>query len=625
MSNELKKLEETLGAAAMAQRDRAIAYLHTTPERVRSTPERVRAAIPRFIPIIKWLPAYDRTNLQHDVIAGLTVWGVGIPSAMAYAGIAGVPPEAGLYTALAAMTLYAIFSSSRHVKVTASSTMAVMSAAVVAPLAGGDATTFWALTSALALTVGVMLLIAGVIRLGFIADFLSKPVVTGFVFGLAITIVVGQLPKLFGVPAGSGNIFQQMAFLVSELDAANLATMAVSALTILLILIVRRMFPQIPSGLAALVFGILISALLNLSSYGVSVVGEIPTGLPQFGLPGVPLSQLPYLIAGAGGIVFLAVGESLGSGRAFAGKYHYALDGDQELIAMGMANLGTGLSQGMTADASLSMSATGEASGSKTQLTALVAAGLVLLTLLFLTKLFAPLPNAVLGTIVIASVLGLMDHQELRRYRDGRRTDFALALVALFGVILSDVLIGLSIAVLLSLMIVLYRASRPYLATLGQVPGQRAAYGDLARHPEYQEIPGLLIFRVDAPLFFANANVLDSEVRKNIAVHIPTPTVIIIDLGATSDLDIASADMLNDLVGDLKSINIQVYFAQVRGAARDRMRKTGLMKLVGEENIFLSVEAAVHHYLEQSADTRATPDKDLAPGPAESTPPPQGS
>lgn len=625
MSKELEKLEETLGAAAMAQRKRAAAYLHTTPERMRATPERVRAAIPRFIPIVKWLPAYQRTNLRFDVIAGLTVWGVGIPSAMAYAGIAGVPPEAGLYTALAALTLYAVFSSSHHVKVTASSTMAVMSAAVIAPLAGGDATTYWALTSALAITVGVMLVIAGIIRLGFIADFLSKPVVTGFVFGLAITIAVGQLPKLFGVPAGSGNVFQQMAALISELGGANLATMAVSALTILLILLVRRTLPQIPSGLAALVFGILISALMNLSAYGVSVVGAIPTGLPQFGLPGVSLSQLPFLIAGAGGIVFLAVGESLGSGRAFAGKYHYALDGDQELIAMGMANLGTGLSQGMTADASLSISATGEASGSKTQMTALVAAGLVLLTLLFLTKLFAPLPNAVLGTIVITSVLGLMDYQELRRYRDGRRTDFVLALVALFGVILSDVLVGLSIAVLLSLMIVLYRASRPYMATLGRVPGQRAAYGDLARHPENNEIPGLVIFRVDAPLFFANANVADKEIRASIATHTPTPTVIVIDLGATSDLDIASTDMLNDLVGDLKSINIQVYFAQVRGAARDRMRKTGLMKLVGEENIFLSVEAAVYHYSEQAADASATLEKDIEPGPADSIPKPQGS
>lgn len=587
----------------MAQRERGRAYLDRAPERVYATPERVRAAIPRYIPIVKWLSSYPKAQLRGDVIAGLTVWGVGIPTAMAYAGIAGVPPEAGLYTALAALTIYAIFSSSRHVKVTASSTMAVMSAAVVAPLAGGDAAAYWALTSGLALTVGVMLLLAGIIHLGFIADFLSKPVVTGFVFGLAITILVGQLPKLFGVPAGSGNVFQQVAQLVKELDQANLYTMAVSALAFAMIFLVRRFLPQVPSGLAALVFGIVFSALLNLQSFGVSVVGPIPTGIPQFGFPPITFDQLPFLIAGAGGIVFLAVGESLGSARAFAAKHHYAIDADQELIAMGMANMGTGLSQGMTADASLSMSATGETAGSKTQLTGLVAGGLVLLTVLFLARLFAPLPNAVLGAIVIASVVGLMDFPELRRYRKGRRTDFVLALVALFGVVASDVLTGLAIAVLLSLMIVLYRASRPYMAQLGRVPGQRAAYGDLSRHPNYEKIEGLIIFRVDAPLFFANANVADKEIRASIATHDPTPNAIIIDLGATSDLDIASIDMLKELVGDLRSINIQVLFAQVRGAARDRMRRTGFMKAIGEENIFLSVEAAVEHYLEPRANS----------------------
>lgn len=589
MSEELKKLEETLGAVAMAQRARAATFLQTRPQRI-------VAAIPRYIPIVKWLPEYPRAQLRSDLIAGLTVWGVGIPTAMAYAGIAGVPPEAGLYSALAAMLLYGIFSSSRHVKVTASSTMAVMSAAVIAPLAGGDATTYWALTSALALVVGVMLLLAGIVRLGFIADFLSKPVVTGFVFGLAITIAVGQLPKLFGLPAGSGNVFEQIAQLVVQLGQANLYTIGVSVVTIALIVLLRRTVPQIPSGLVALAFGILLSALLNLASYGVSVVGAIPTGLPQFGIPAFELSQLPFLIAGAGGIVFLAVGESLGSARAFAAKNHYAIDGDQELIAMGMANLGTGLSQGMTTDASLSISATAESAGAKTQLTALVSAALILVTILFLTGLFAPLPNAVLASIVISSVIGLMDFPELRRYRKGRRTDFALALVALFGVIFSDVLVGLSIAVLLSLMIVLYRASRPYMALLGRVPEQRGEYGDLARHPDYQELEGLIIFRVDAPLFFANANVADKEIRSRIALREPTPQTIIIDLAATSDLDIASADMLDDLIGDLQSINIQVLLAQVRGAVRERMRKTGLMERVGEENIFFSVEGAVHAF-----------------------------
>lgn len=569
------------------------------------------------IPILRWLPTYQIANLQTDLIAGATIWGVGVPTAMAYAGIAGVPPEAGLYSALLAFLAYSIFSTSRHVKVSASSTMAVMSAAVVAPIALGDAATYWTLTAGLALVVGIMLLVAGVVRLGFIADFLSKPVVTGFVFGLALVILVGQLPKLFGISVGTGNVFQQFFELLTELNQTNPYTLAVGAGSLALILLLKRYVPRVPPGLVALAVGIVISALFQLNArYGVSIVGEIPTGLPHFGLPGITLFQLPFLIAGAGGIVFLALGESLGSARSFASRHHYTIDADQELIALGMANVGTGLSQGMTVDASLSISATADSAGAKTQLAGLVTAGLVLVTILFIAPLFTNLPNAVLGAIVISSVIGLMDMGELRRYLAGRRTDFFLALVALFGVILSDVLTGLAIAVLLSLLIVLYRASRPSIAVLARVPGQHAAYGDMQRHPEYQEIPGLILFRPNAPLFFANANVADKEIRASIAARPVPPRAILIDLGATSDLDIASNDMLMELVSDLRAKEIEVLLAQVRGSVRDRMRRTGLMQVVGEDHIFFSVEGAVHDYLE--ADSAAS--AQAAQNPAAQTP-----
>lgn len=413
MSEKFPNAVRSLGAFVVAQCQRAQVYLARNGKRI-------RAGIPNFIPILKWLPAYPKAQLQFDLIAGLTVWGVGIPTAMAYAELAGVPPQAGLYAACAAMFGYAIFGASRHIKVTTSSTMAVMSAAVIAPLAASDATRFWILTSGLAFVVGIMLLMAGLIKLGFIADFLSKPVVTGFVFGLAISIAVGQLPKLFGLASGSGNVFQQLFQLLTRLPLTNVSTLAVGGGAILLISVLRRTVPQIPGGLAALAGGILVSALLNLSARHVSIVGEIPTGLPSFGIPDVGLFDLAYLIAGAGGIVFLAVGESLGNARAFAAKHHYAINADQELTAMGMANLASSVSQGMTVDASLSQSATSEAAGSRTQLSGIVAAGLVLLTLLLLAGLFAPLPKAVLAAIVIVSVISLMDVSELRRYYAAR-------------------------------------------------------------------------------------------------------------------------------------------------------------------------------------------------------------
>ncbi len=557
---------------------------------------RAAAALPEHVPIVAWLPAYPRDNLRFDLIAGVTVWGVGIPTAMAYAQLAGVPAQAGLYSAFAALLLYSLFATSRHVKVTASSTMAVMSAAVIAPLAAGDAERYWALTAALAITVGICLVAAGILHLGFIADFLSKPVVTGFVFGLAIVVTVGQLPKLFGLPGGSGNVFQQAAQLIRALPETNLYTLAVGLGALGVILAVRRFVPGVPAGLVALVAGIAVSMLFDLAEHGVSVVGAIPIGLPAFGVPAVGLSDLPVLLAGAAGIVFLAVGESLGSARAFASLYRYDIDADQELVAIGAANLGSGLSQGMTVDVSLSASATADAAGTRSQLTSLVASGLVLATAVFLAPLFRPLPNAVLGAIVIAAVTSLMDVGELRRYWAWRRSDFTLALVALFGVISSDVLTGLAIAIVLSLVMVLRRASWPDIVVLGTVPGQSGAYEDIARHPEYPQVPGLVIFRVDAQMFFANTNIAQTVIRDHVAAADPPPRAIVIDLGASADLDVMSLDTLRVLVEDLRARGIDTLFAQIRGPARDRLRRTGVMDVIGEERVFLSVEAAVRAF-----------------------------
>lgn len=552
--------------------------------------------VSRYAPIIGWLPAYPRDVLRSDLISGVTVWGVMVPVAMAYAQMAGVPPENGLYAAFAALLAYAIFGTSRHLKVTASSTMAAMSAAVVAAMAGSDPDRYLQLTAALAFTVGVLLLLAGIARLGFISDFLSKSVVTGFVFGLAITIAVGQLPKLFGVPAASGDSFQQLAGLIGELDQTNPWTLLLGAGALALIFLIKRFFPRIPAGLVALVAGILAVTIFDLDQYGVSIVGAIPTGLPTPGLPSISLTDLPYLITGALGIVFLAVGESLGSARAFAVKYRYEINPDQELIALGAANLSAGLFQGFTVDASLSSTATADEAGARTQLSSIVSAALIIITVMVLAPLFHNLPDAVLGAIVITSVISLMNVPELRRYYASNRVDFVLAMVALLGVVSTDVLTGLLIAVFLSLVIILYRASRPHLAVLGKVPGQKAAYGDLERHPENLLIPGLLIVRLDAPLYFLNANVARSQLLSLISSSQPAPLAVLFDLGASADLDIASLDMLKNLVVELDEIGIDVLLAQVRGSVRDRLRHASLMAQIGEDRIYLSVAAAVQDF-----------------------------
>lgn len=483
--------------------------------------------------------------------------------------------------------------------------MAAMSAAVIAAMAAGDPVRYLALTAALALTVGALLLLAGVARLGFISDFLSKSVVTGFVFGLAITIAIGQLPKLFGVPAVSGNSFQQLDGLIAELEQTNPWTLALGFGALLLIFLIKRFYPRIPAGLVALVVGILAVTIFDLDQKGVSIVGAIPTGMPRPGLPEFDLTDLPYLITGAVGIVFLAVGESLGSARAFAAKYRYEINPDQELIALGAANISAGLFQGFTVDASISSSATADEAGARSQLSSIVTAVLIIITVLVLAPLFHNLPNAVLGAIVIVSVIGLMDAPELRRYYASNRVDFVLAIVALLGVISADVLTGLLIAVFLSLVIILYRASRPYLAVLGRVPGQVETYGDLMRHPENLPVPGLLIVRLDAPLYFLNANVARGQLRDLISSSQPAPSAVLFDLGASADLDIASLDMLKNLVVELDEMGIDVLLAQVRGGVRDRLRQASLMAEIGEDRVYLSVTAAVQDFEQRTADSGA--------------------
>jgi high affinity sulfate transporter 1 len=555
--------------------------------------------IRRYVPIVGWLPAYPREWLRPDLIASVTSWGVMVPVALAYAGLAGVQPEVGLTTAFAALTAYAIFGTSRHLKVTTSSTMAIMSAAVVGPIAASDPTAYLALSAALALIVGVILVVAGIVRLGFISEFLAKPVVSGFVVGLAITIIVGQLPKLFGVPGGGATVFDQIATLISQLPETNPWTLAIGAGSLLLIVVLRAISRRIPAPLIALVVGIGLSSALDLASHGVSVVGEVATGVPTLGLPRISLLDIPYLAAGAAGIVFLAVGESLGAGRAFAARHRYTIDADQELIALGTANLAAGLFSGFTVDASLSQSATGETAGGRSQVASLVTAGLILATAVFLAPLFRDLPNAVLGAIVIAAVASLVDVAELRRYFEWRRTDFLLAMAALVGVVTTTVLIGLVIAVLLSLTALLYRASRPYIAVLGKLRAEDATYVDVERHPSSERIPGLLIIRIDAPLYFFNANVAHDQILALVDAADPRPITVVLDIGASADFDVTTTDAVRELARGLEERSILLWLAQVKGAVRDRLRRTGLMDKLGEDRIFLSVAAAVAAYLER--------------------------
>jgi high affinity sulfate transporter 1 len=557
--------------------------------------------VKRAVPILTWARTYDRAWLQPDLISAVTIWGVMTPTSMAYAAMAGLPAVNGLYAAMISLALYSLFASSRHVKVTTSSTVAILSYSVVAALAGGDPARFLMLSAGLALVMGLLLLAAGIFHLGFLSDFLSRPIVTGFVFGLALVIIVGQVPKMLGIPAGEGNFFQQAWAILTSLSEVLPLTVLLGVGALVMLRVLKRSVPQVPAAPIVLVVGMLAVALFNLDAKGVAVVGSVPRGLPSLEFPRFSLADFTALLAGAFSIAFLAMGETVGMGRAFALKHHYDLDSDQELLGLGVANIGTSLFQGFSVDGSMSTSATAEASGGKTQLTGLMSSGFVLLTLLFLAPLFSFVPQAVLGALVVNSVVGLVNVPALRELYAQRRRDWLLAMAALIGIVLSDVMVGLTLAVWLSLIIVLYSASRPSLAVLGEMPEKPGAFADIARHPECLQIPGLLILRIDSPLYYFNVNFVARLIRAQVSARQASLHTLLLDVGATADLDLTTIDGMQALMSQLNERGVEVMYAQVRGGVRDRLQRVG-----AREDLFASFFPTVAYAVEVYVQRRAS-------------------
>jgi high affinity sulfate transporter 1 len=481
------------------------------------------SGVGRFVPIVRWLPTYDRRWLRFDVIAGATVWGLLVPESIAYAGLAGLPPQAGLYTLLATLAAYAVFGTSRHVVAAATSAAAVLLASSIGGLAGADAARYMADAAGLVIFCGGLFLIAGLLRLGFVAQFLSRLVMEGFVFGLAISVTVSQLPKLFGIEKGSGDTIKQFIHLVTHLGDANGPTLAVGAGALVLLFAVERLAPKIPGGLLALVLGILVSSVFSLSSHGVKIVGHVPSGLPTPGIPSIHSADVILLITAAAGLLLVIFSESLGAADNFATKYGYEIDPNQELIALGVANADSGLLGGLAGGGSLSQSAVNDGAGARSEVSPLVAALLILITVLVLTPLFKNLPEAVLAALIIHAVSHLWKVAEMRLYYHLQRLEFWLALATLLGVITIDVLPGLVIGVGAMLLLVIYHASRPQIGSLGRVPGDPGAYGDIDRHPDYDPIPHVVLLRLEAPLFYANATPVRDRIKRLVGETVPPP------------------------------------------------------------------------------------------------------
>ena len=519
------------------------------------------------------LRGYERGWLRSDLIAGLTLWAILVPQALAYASIAGVSPVVGLYAAPGALVLYAVLGSSRVLIVGPMAAVAALSAATVGDVvAAGDVERFAAFTAGLALIAGVAALIAGVLRLGFLADFISQPVLKGFIVGLALTIIIGQLPKLFGISRGHGDFFEQAWRLVTHLGDTHGLTLLVGTLSLALILGLRRLAPGAPGSLVAVAAGIVAVKAFGLD---VPTIGEIRSGLPTFGLPDLSLADAGAMAAGGVGVMLIAFAEGFAAANAFAQR----VDANRELVALGGSNLASGLCSGMVVSGSLSKTAVNASAGARSQTSGLLAAALTVVALLFLTGLFEDLPETTLAAVVIAAVVQLIDIPALvelyRTYtqRLGRqfgwvaRPDFIGAVAALLGVTVFETLPGLFIGIGVSLVLLIYRASRPYVAELGRTPGPDGAYRDLSRHTDARPAEGIVILRIEGSLFFANAE----NVRRRIldAGFGDGVRAVILDAESAPFVDVTAARMLVEAHDELRSHGVRLVLARAVGQVRD--------------------------------------------------------
>ncbi len=552
-------------------------------------------------PLFRSLQGYRRSWIRADVVAGLTVWAVLVPEALAYATIAGVPPVIGLYAAIPSLILYAAAGSSRHLVVGPMSATAALSAAIIAPIAGADDGKYLALSAGLAIATGIVGLIAGFARLGFIASFISEPVLKGFIVGLALTIIIGQVPKLFGIEKTEGNFFVHAWGIIRGLGDTEWRTLTVGILCLVVVLGFKRWLPLVPGALVAVAVGILAVAIFGLDDKGVAIVGHIDSGLPALGIPdGLGFHDYVDLLGPAVGVLLIGFAEGLGAAKTYAVKHGYTVDPNRELLGLGAANLGSGFSSGMVVNGSLSKTAVNGGAGAKTQVSGLVVAALTVLTLLFLTGLFEQLPDAALAAIVIAAVVELVDFAALRRlyrvwtnrlgsiYGLAAREDFTAAIAAMLGVLLFDTLPGLVIGIGVSMLLLLYRSSRPHVASLVR-EGDR--WVDVTTSPPDDHVADrsdVLVVRVESGLYFANSDYVHQQIEARCTAE---TRVVVLDAETSPFIDVSAAQMLFELRDTLADGGIALRIARDIGQFGDVLRHSD--SEVTPIEVYRTVRAAI--------------------------------
>ncbi len=559
-----------------------------------------RAGVTKLLPILGWIRAYDRRWLRGDLIAGVTVAALIVPKNLGYAGIAGIPLEHGLYAAAAGALLYAVFGTSRQISMGPSSGLAAVAASAVlaAGITGEQAVATF--VAGITLASGVLFLLLAVFRMGWIAQFLSRAVVTGFLFGAAIDVVIGELPKLTGTDVDGSNPLQELWSWLGTLDQRQQTTTAVGVLALLVVFGLRRVAPQVPGALVLVVGGLTASWLFDLGARGVALVGDVPRGLPSLEVPDGTLmwDHAAIVAVAAVALVLIGFSQTAGDARAFAAKHRYQIDIDQESVAQSMTNMGAGLLQGMPVSTSLSASSLNEHSGARTGLASLTSGVTVLLTLLFLAPLFSDLPKPVLAALIIeAVVMGMMNVTEMRRLARVQRFDFWVAVTAIIGTLVFGVLAGVMIGIALSLLWLISVATHPDMPALGLQRGTQV-FRDLEEHPEDERLREVIPIRLDGGLFFATSDALEDRVRELIHAN-PGLTGIVLDCEGVNFIDSQGSAKLSDIVTLAGEAGITLRLARLKPAVRATLARDGVIDVIGADKIHGNVYRAVQAQLDQ--------------------------
>ncbi len=546
-------------------------------------------------PALNWLRAYKPNWLRADLIAGVTLAAYLMPAGLADASLANLPPEAGLYACLFSGLVFWLFCSSRHTAITVTSAISVLVGASLGDLAGGDPSRFWALASCTALIVGGLGFIAWLAKAGVIVNFVSESVLVGFKCGIALFIASTQLPKLFGFKGSHGDFWERSGHFFSHLRETNMASLMLGLGALAVLLLGKRFLKNKPVALFVVIAGIIAASSMDLGRFGVKLLGQVPQGLPPFGLPAVHVSDINDLLPLALGCFLLGMVETAALGRMFAVKHGYRFDANQELLGIASANVMAGLGHGFPVSGGMSQSLVNESGGARTPLSGFIAALLMLLIVLFVSGALRYLPQPVLAAIVLMAVTGLFNVAALRHFLRADRAEFVVAIAALLGVLGSGLLRGVLIGAIISVVQLLRRASRPHVAFLGRIPGTRR-FSDMARHPDNEPVPGVLLVRVESSLLYFNAEHVRDTVAAQLRAEATPPKIVILDLSASPHMDIQACGVVMNIADDVKAAGARLQIVEARSSVRDRLRAEGMEEHVSQVNRFTSVADAIEDF-----------------------------